>query len=534
MAYLPLPIAAKIGISLAGLLLPWLLAFRSIRPVGPASSGFYRKGEMEPAPAWLWLSLGMLAAFLRLYGLTSLSVWPLWDEGYLASFAIDLAEKWRWHFLFGPEQAPPLFTWLQGLFFRIFEPSLFSMWLYPAIFSILAVVLGGWAGFIYFSRPFAFLYFLLLAFSFWPQYACRFSIPVALHLCWQYAALILLGLWISSANRAKGETWMLPAAFGFFLGAGFFVSGIWVSVAPAMVLAVFYLLVLKPVRDWKKMVPFLLSAAVPFAAFIFCLLEGPYGGHIQNYLAFTHRAPSWLHQCVVSLSYLTSLFWGDWEAGFHFGPLWGGLLDPLLASAFFLGLLEMGRAGQTRVLSWGALASILFLLPGVVSNTVEIMRIVPILPLILVVVAAGIQALLSSIAKPARVWTLGILLMISSGLDLYHILGPYHAWANPGLHSEGIKSTERFRAYQILQKASWEKGPGMVFGDFGVDVFDQSLLVSTYPFNAVRNPRIAPRQALWAAVLVPEVYLPYFSSHFSGAKVTSLSEGLIIMTRVSS
>jgi hypothetical protein len=522
LAYGRQQVLLNIGIGLAGLAILWTL-FRPLNRNNLQARGDVYKND--PAP-WLLAAVLLAGIFLRFFKLTSLSAWPLWDEASNSFLAIELAENWRWQFLFSSEQTSPLQHWLQALFYKCVEPGLFSMWLYPSLLSTLTMILGFWTARNYFSRSFSFLYLLLLAFGFWPLYLSKLSIGPGLSLIWQYAALMLLIFFVRSLMKGKNNAVGLALALGLAIGFGFYISQFWLANIPVFILIVLYFTFLSPVRNRKIFIIFFLAVLLPLLPFFYLILIGQYGGHIQNSLSLMHNAPSWGHQIDISMSYLTVLFWGEWDKGFHFGPLWGGLLNPLLASAFLLGLIDCWHSQRRSLFFGGMLLFGIFLLPGLLSNTTEIMRILPILPACLAVVAAGIRGLLNSLPKTKRAFALGLLIFFSTTLDLIHLWGPYRAWAVPGVHHGETKSVERFRAFPILEQIASQRGPGLILSDFGIDVFDQSLVVATYPFNAARNPKFSSDQAQWAALLVPKAYCPYFSKTFPEAKQWDLSEGL--------
>src|SRR5581483_4845025 len=133
-------------------------------PTPPAKSGekpvFLKEGLSSFN--WKWaLLIFLAAAVLRLYRLVSLPFWPVWDDANYSYFAIGLSEHWSWDFLIGHEKTMPLFTWLQALFFKVVEPSLFSMWLYPALLSLATVPLGYRAARFFFPRSFSLVVGLL-------------------------------------------------------------------------------------------------------------------------------------------------------------------------------------------------------------------------------------------------------------------------------------------------------------------------------------------------------------------------------------
>ncbi len=130
------------------------------------------------------------ALIFRFYRLVGLQEWPLWDDADLSYYAIGLCEKWHWQWSFGPQNMPPLFTWLQGLFFKAFQPCLRTMWLYPALLSLTVIPAAYFASRQYASRSFSLLCTLLMGLSFTAVYWGRFCLGASLLLFWQ---LVLLG-----------------------------------------------------------------------------------------------------------------------------------------------------------------------------------------------------------------------------------------------------------------------------------------------------------------------------------------------------
>ena len=221
-------------------------------------------------------------------------------------------------------------------------------------------------------------------------------------------------------------------------------------------------------------------------------------------------------QVSVCLSYLTVLLWGTVEKSyFCFGPIWGGFLDPFLGAAFLLGLIEAWRARSQAAMIWGGAALVLHLIPGIISNDLEMFRISLSIPFVVWVAASGIQKLVLQ-SSTSRFLPLFILIPIcfSIVLNLYHLLGPYHQWATPGLENSFSKSPERYRAFPILQREAEQQGPGLILTEFVPNVFDQSLLIASYPFNAARNPRFDPHQAHWVGILSTSSQRAYLSKRF--------------------
>jgi hypothetical protein len=229
----------------------------------------------------------------------------------------------------------------------------------------------------------------------------------------------------------------------------------------------------------------------------------------------------------ISLSYLTVLLWGTLDhAYFNFGPLWGGYLNPLLGSVFLLGLVELFRLRRHPLFYWGGASFLLCLAPGFFSNTLEMMRILSILPLCSVLACWGLWRLLAGFPPARRKYFLALFFAISLGLDLHHLWGPYHRWALPDKYSAGSKCPEHFQAFQILKEIARVKGPFLLFSDLCDDVFDQSLYVTAYGFNAAVNPRLSANEAKWAAVLLEAKDLTVFNREFPRAVYCNISRGL--------
>ncbi len=214
---------------------------------------------------------------------------------------------------------------------------------------------------------------------------------------------------------------------------------------------------------------------------------------------------SWLHQFATFFSYPASFFFGSIDQSYwNFGPLWGGFLNPLLGAGFFLGLTRLRdpfKLGLEGALILGLLLS---LPPLLLGTTVEFAQDFQILPFLMWIVTMG-SASLAQDLKPRSRWPVIIVfLLLSMALDGWHLFGVFHQWSltkamTPGL---AIKSPERYKAFQVLeQEQPNNEGPGLIFSDFVSDIYDQSLLVSTYPFNAARNPRLDPLAAKWAGIL---------------------------------
>jgi hypothetical protein len=473
--------------------------------------------------AWLLGSLFALGIALRLFKLTTLSVWPIWDDAANSYFAIGQWEHWRWQLWNTWEQSPPLSMWAQSLFFRLVPPSLFSMWFWPALQSIINLFLGYWACRQFGSRLFSFFFLFFLAIGFWPIYLGKFCIPAELCLLW---LLLCLGLLGSFLNCLKKQFSLGKAlGLGLCVGSGFY---IWIITCPSILficLVVLWILLRNPLKHWKELLAFclpVLLAALPVSDGILTNIRQ---GHLHQYLQVGGKNMDFFHQVGVSLSYLTVFLWGPMDKSyFCFGPLWGGFLNPLLGSAFLLGLAECVRFRKEPAVMGACCALILNLLPGLLSTNQEMFRICLAMPFVLLLAALGLQKLCSNIFNRG---TLILALVLLTGgsliLDLYHFMGPYHQWATPGPDNAFSKSPERFRAFPVLKREADRVGPGLVLTEFVPNVFDQSLLITAYPFNAARNPALDPHQARWAGILATCSQQAYLAKRFPSARWYKLS-----------
>lgn len=480
--------------------------------------------ETFPFPPALGALVLAAAFILRFYRPVSLQEWPLWDDAVMTHYAIDLSEKWSWPLAIDAQALPPVLTWLEALFFKVFPPSLFSMWLYAAFISALVVPASYLAVHPWASRSFSALYASFMAIGFPAVFWGRFCLWGDLCLVWQ---LVLLG--------ALGGFWRVPrektARWSFGLGA-LTAVGLYLFTVDLMTCAFVGLVMAGSWLYGKKGDGRTFSLfCLAFLALAFPAVVGIYPALLKGHLAAQlvgGQAPfSWFHQFTTFFSYPTSLFFGTIDDSYwNFGPLWGGLLNPLLGACFFLGLLPFLGRPKDPLRPAFVLGVLLCLLPFTLVNMVECMRFVQILPFVTWIVALGLVWLLRNLELRKRGVVLAGILALSLALDAFHLFGVFHRWSVTTAMTEGlaIKSPERYRAYRVLREEARQKGPGWVFGDFISDTYDQSLLVATYPFNAARNPRLSPTQAKWVGLLFEGHYQDALQKRFPGVRFYLLSQ----------
>jgi tetratricopeptide (TPR) repeat protein len=479
----------------------------------------YRQ-EVFQAPGWLaWFSLALIAVAARLYRLTSLSAWPSVDEGVHAFIALDLCRHWNWRILSYCSQLPPFYFWLEGVLFKMRGPSLSSLWLLPSVLSLLPFLFAYRESKRYFSKSFSFLLAFAAGLGFWPLLAGRYSHPAVLVFPWACLTLAGLGRFVR-AERDKEKLYAL--LLGLLAGTGFYTYLSWAPVALWTALVVL----------WKSRglrAPFwiftaaLLASLLPLAG---AMVQNGYGNYLAANWALSN--PGGILLLLLSpFRYLRALFWGDPHYYFY-SSTWGGLLNPLAASFFSIGLAGLFRPGSRKMGFWFLAALALFLLPGILTSSINGLRVIQALPVVLFCSAVGFQTLAAALPPLPRGKVVLAVLLASASMDVYHLGGPYHRlWTS---HQESwpinSKSVEYPRAYPLLEEQNRREGPGLIFTAFQPNWTDQSLTVATYGFNAALNPALDPSTARWAAWVCNIHYLPFLEARFPEGRAVWLSEGV--------
>jgi hypothetical protein len=198
----------------------------------------------------------------------------------------------------------------------------------------------------------------------------------------------------------------------------------------------------------------------------------------------------------------------------YYGPLWGGLLNPVLGAFFFLGLALLLRRKKLSWTLWLVYGLMVLGLPAVISVGLETFRILNLFPLLIFISVLGASELALSWGRLRGMVV--ILLIIGSFFDIGQLYGPYHnLWGTPGPIWHSMKSTVNYRAYQDLDGLQKREGPGLVLSDLsGLNFSDKVFTLAVYPFDASQNPRLRAEDAKWAAVIVNKEYQPFLSKRF--------------------
>jgi tetratricopeptide (TPR) repeat protein len=518
LAYSYLSLGIKAVILVLGVLLPIVLLFISIpdEESGPARHDLSL--SVGPRTTLAVIGLGLVLRFVHL---TDFRPWPTGDESQNAFLAIDLIHHPHWQFFYTPGEQPPLLIWSLNLFFRFGVDPFFSLWFLPALLSSLALLVGWAVARTLFPGFLAFLLTSLLALSFWPLNFGRFCEQGTLIPFWELTALILF-VWVL---RAPDENWRYWRLFllGLWTGLGTLTYTSWLVVGAGLTVATFALFF---ERNIRALGVFLLGSVITALPFLFSVFSPGYFHHLSDVSPAGHLYSA-SHQALTALSYITSLFWGTLQVGTSYGPRWGGMLNPVLSTGFFLGLGHLWARRREAFARWTAFGLLLSLLPGSLSaDYVEHYRIIQAMPFVLLVAALGVQevVLSFSLAK-ARVIAAVFLFLVSFGLDMNHLWKPVKdaGFADLGL-SEEVRQ-DNVKAYRLLDSAQDQMGPGLIFTDFLLTSHNNSLSVMTYRFNAAMNPKLDPEKARWAGVIINVHYQSFLAARFPGSQWRWISEG---------
>ena len=509
LSYSHWPLWAKSCVFLAGILLP-LVVFSS-RPVFENKKmAAYGESFSVPKDKWIWAGLIGLALYLRFFKLTDFHAWPTGDESLHGFLAIDLVRNPRWQFFYTVGEHPPLLIWGVAFLFKFFKSPGFNLWFLPAVFSALTVPVGYLAVRSFFSKSLSVIYTGLLSFTFWPLYFGRFCHQSVFIPFWEMTCLLLLSRALQTREPKRRNSRLL--IFGFWTGLGSLTFTAWLVVMVILTAVVFRLFFKKSLK------PFFVYSLGLFAGFLPFLVSAfkyGYGGHLLD----ASEASHWFsldHQILTSVSYVTSVFWGSLQSGASYGPVWGGMLNPLLSTVFFIGLLEMYFHRRDGFARWLTVSILVGFLPGLLTaDYVEFNRVLQVMPALLFVTALGFQRLL--LEWKGRPWRWGLVLLLTLGsfsLDLNHLLMPVFDFSFSHFRFKRGVLDENAKAFGILKETEDHMGPGLIFTDFLLLSHNHSLSVMTYPFNAALNPKLDPARAAWAGVVANVHYGPYLAKRF--------------------
>lgn len=521
LSYFSLGVIPRLWIFLVGILLPMaavLAHFSSKKSLRDLPAPL-RGGKDDLPFSWtVVLAVLVLTVLFRLYRLDSLSAWPRVDEGTGAYLLLDNLRHWKWTLSLGNDGAPPLYYWGLAGFFKWFGVSLTSLWVFPALVSLLTLPLTYGVARNRFSPFFSAWIAFFLASSFWAAYGARFSESPVLLIPVECLSFGMLSRFLSA--RTDREKFWAGLGLGIVVGIGFYVYFPFAMVAAAVCFGLMPDLGKKSSGSWKARLAFLLILGVVLLPLALSLLRGRSGGYYLSWIGGAEGGALW-RQAVLSLSYLSGIFWGTIVEG-DYGPVWGGFFNPIESTFFFMGLIELFRRRQLRSSQWLGIALLLTLVPGVVTHSVEFFRIIGFLPLGIWVIAWGacVPFPWKGLSRPF----LFSLLVLSAALNGWHLFRKYpEAWAAPGARwAVNIKSIEYYGAYQVLRDLAAREGPGAVLEEFQPDNYDRSLTIAIYSFNTAENPAYGFADSKWVAVLTNVHYGPFLLKRFPRSRVFPL------------
>jgi len=530
LSYFEASLLAKSWVFVIGIIFPIVLSFYlpatnkpkriSLQPIEEILSG--------SNPTIIGILI-ILAIGLRLTRVYQINLWPTGDESLHGFLALSLLQKWSGQFFYTIGEHPPLLIWLLFLSFKIFKSPFVALWIWPFLFSALTLLVGFFCARIYLSRLCSILYVLLLGFSYWPIYFGYFAHQAIFIPFWELTALLIFSFWIRESKNNKGNIWAV--FFGIWCGLGTFTFTSWLVVLLGFFIAVLTLFYKKKA---KEILYFVISISLAGLPFIYAIYKEGYGHHLLD-SSNVGELFSRNHQVVTHLSYITCLFWGSLQANASYGPTWGGILNPLLASAFFIGFVELIKNIRTPFSRWTLFAFSICLLPALLAGDyVELNRILQILPILLLVVVLGLEKLiLEGSESKLNINLILVILFLSTILDFNHLNGAviksyFQIGNKPALNSD-------LSIYEILDNEQKTKGPGLIFTDFLPLKYGHSLKVATYPFNGAANPNIDPSSVRWAGIITNVYYQPFLSKRFPcsswywpGGDLTSMKGGLMV------
>lgn len=517
LSYFPLSLTDEIWVALFGLTIPFLVALGTVsNKRSKTKNGFFvskkllslSDNETDP-PVWLWSLFIFLLLLTRFYRLTTLPFWPLHDEAAFSTIAMGLMKQWHWNILWSEYHYEPFLIWSLGLFFKIFPPSILSIRLFTTFISLATVFLCYWASRRFFPRWTSFVFCWLFAFSFWEFSLMRFCTQEIFIPFFQFLSFGLLGIFLQKKQDIEKWLWLLllslVAGLGFYSYINWMVAWFLIFFVIAMSIGS------RQNRDWKYLGIFTGVSFLSALPWLIARLD-------PRNLSYVHELFSPASVPLAYGRYFYGLLWRSRDS-FPFGPDWGGMFDPITGSLIFIGIIHLIKVfPKTFCLSFGILL-LVSMLPGAVTNYMELHRITPSLPLWIFLGILGVKSFFSSgLNKKTHNLLMIVLLLGILILNAYDFAGPYNDIQRP-TPSRQWRAVQYFDAFQILQKInSEEKKPILIFSEFNTDYENKTLNLGTYPFNPVRNQTINPSQADWVAVITDIQFAPYFIKKFPTLK----------------
>jgi hypothetical protein len=511
LVYGHLSLTIQIWILFMGVVLPFFLGLAAlsqpIKKEKPAWEEPFPTSLSAPS-SWIVIIFVFVMLVSRFLLLGQSAWWPAGDEALNAFYLPFWAEHWQGALFIASSQIPSTLSQLAFFIFKLTQAPLLSVQLVPALISCATVGLAYQIARLYFSKTNALIVFLLFAFSYWPLFISWTFLPGITTPLWELILFYLLYQIKKSSNKNAG--WFF--IYGLALGACPYTFFSWPVLFLWSAAAVF----LTGKHSAKKWIWLGAGLFITLAPYLWAISRGPYGDYFWG-IAGKGQVITGLTRAKVMAEYISSLFWGA-GSGTWF-PQTGGYLNVILSACGLVGFIELFRF-KRLALVWACLSALfLFMLPGLLSRDFEGHRILLALPILLWIVAVGIQSLLVKFPKSRQLAVLVLLLGLSLVLDLKRVNNPV---VNE-LRSEPVSNERRF-SYEALKPIADHNGPGLIFSECIPNTTDYSLSCFSYPFNAAFNPKLAPEKAQWVSIFTADYYQNDLSKRFPQLRWVSLPE----------
>jgi hypothetical protein len=513
LSYGQLSLENQLWIGLFGLILPLGVGI-TLSLQNRKKSGFPDLSieDSPPIPFWSVMLFFALFIFLRFYRLTTVPFWPISDESVFSTLAFDLTKKWDWILLRTDGQMEPLLLWLLSFWFKIMDPSILCLRIFTVFFSIASSLAAYFAARIFLNKSLSFIFVCLFSFSFWEIGLSRQCTPNDLIPFFELVAFAWLGFYWRSKKDSSRWFWIL--ILSFWAGLGFYTYINW---AVVWVFILVCLVMIAVEKEKLKIVAFILITAGLGMPLVFARMSPhstSYAKHFfENFSLFSAIA-----------QYIRGLFW-DGTSSNPLGPAWGGYFDSVSGALILTGGLYSLRNLFSKAILILGIGIFLTLLPGILTNNLELQRITPALPFFIFLAALGTKSLLENWGNHFQIAALGPILLFITALNTYQLFGPYNdvRQAPPGRH---WRSMLYFKARQILENLSDQFGPIYIFNEWNEDYFNKTLDLACYPFNATQNIQLISKNPTWIAFLTDADYESFLKKKFPHLQTRLLDDSI--------
>lgn len=386
-----------------------------------------------------------------------------------------------------------------------------SLWFPSALVSSLTLFVFYAATRQFFSKSLAIVCAGMWAFGYWPFLLGRYCHEGIWLPLWACLCGYFLGRFLKSSTP-QSRKWN-SLILGFAAGLGSWTFTPWPFLGLALFWALFCPTFSKPFRNLGLFPYFVLGALPALGPFLWAVWNEGYGQHISS----TSALSGWFsmeHQVRTILSYFTELFWGTLENDSGYIAAFGGMLNPIAASFFFMGLLRLIRSRSLPLVQWIFFAFFLVLLPGLLSMNVETFRVALALPFIYLIAALGMAHLLTACSPVLRLRILLVFLMAGAFIDGARMLqSQRNPLDYPVVSADGAFPMANLRAFKVLKGLNDRYGPGLILTEFFETPYDQSLFDLTYSYNEAENRKLKG-SARWAALLTDTGFYPLLHQRF--------------------